>query len=78
MVSKVKGLTNRRDLFSRCIPFNMFIKTDHSGVILQSGIKLKPLRRKLQFRDCRKHRKDALYKASAEENWEVQIVLMKQ
>jgi hypothetical protein len=49
-------LTNRSDLFSRCIPFNMLIKTDHTRVTLQAGIKLKPMRRK---RDCRKHRKDA-------------------
>ncbi len=44
----------------------MLTKTDHAGVILQAGIKLKPMRRKFQFRDCRKPRKDALYKSLAE------------
>ena len=63
-------LTNRKDLFSGCTPFNMLIKTDHTGVILSAGMKLKPMRRKFLFRDCRKHRKDALYKALAEQNWE--------
>ena len=63
-------LANRKDLFSGCTPFNMLIKTDHTGVILSAGMKLKPMRRKFLFRDCRKHRKDALYKALAEQNWE--------
>ena len=63
-------LTNIKDLFSGCTPFNMLMKTDHIGVILSAGMKLKPMRRKFLFRDCRKHRKDALYKALAEQNWE--------
>ena len=47
----------------------MPIKADQ--VILPAGMKLiKPIRRKFLSRDCRKHRKDALYKALAEQNWE--------
>ena len=63
-------LTNRKDLFSKCTPFHMLIKTDHFGVILSAVRKLKPMRRKFLFRDCRKHRKDALYRALAEQDWE--------
>ena len=46
----------------------MLIKTDHQGVILPAGTKLKPVRRKVEIRDTRKHRKEALLacaKASA-------------
>ena len=39
-------------------------------MILSAGMKLKPMRRKFLFRDCRKHRKDPLSKALAEQNWE--------
>ena len=63
-------LTSRKDLFSNCTPFNMLIKIDHTGVILPAWLKLKPMTRKFHFRDCRKHCKDALYKALAEQNWE--------
>ena len=63
-------LTNRIDLFSKCYPFHMLTKTDHIGVILPAGMKLKPMRRKVEFRDCRKHRKEDFYKALAEEDWE--------
>ncbi|CAB4026587.1 Hypothetical predicted protein [Paramuricea clavata] len=63
-------LTNRIDLFSKCYPFHMLTKTDHMGVILPAGTKLKPMRRKVEFRDCRKHRKEDFHKALAEENWE--------
>ncbi len=48
----------------------MLTKTDHTGVILPAGMKLKPMRRKVEFRDCRKHRKEDFYKALAEEDWE--------
>ncbi|CAB3980944.1 Hypothetical predicted protein [Paramuricea clavata] len=40
------------------------------GVILPAGTKLKPMRRKVEFRDCRKHRKEDFHKALAEEDWE--------
>ena len=63
-------LTNRIDLFSKCYPFHMLTKTDHIGVILPAGTKLKPMRRKVEFRDCRKHRKEDFHKALAEEDWE--------
>ncbi|CAB4023089.1 RNA-directed DNA polymerase from transposon X-element, partial [Paramuricea clavata] len=63
-------LTNRIDLFSKCYPFHMLTKTDHMGVILPAGTKLKPMRRKVEFRDCRKHRKEDFHKALAEEDWE--------
>ena len=48
----------------------MLVKADHSGVILNAALKLKPIRQKFLFRDCRKNRKDTLYKALAEEEWE--------
>ena len=48
----------------------MLTKTDHIGVILPAGAKLKPMRRKVEFRDCRKHRKEDFHKALAEEDWE--------
>ena len=48
----------------------MLTKTDHIGVILPAGTKLKPMRRKVEFRDCRKHRKEDFHKALAEEDWE--------
>ncbi|CAB4027546.1 RNA-directed DNA polymerase from transposon X-element, partial [Paramuricea clavata] len=63
-------LTNRIDLFSKCHPFHMLTKTDHIGVILPAGTKLKPIRRKVEFPDCRKHRKKDFHKALAKEDWE--------
>ncbi|XP_048578062.1 uncharacterized protein LOC116601437 [Nematostella vectensis] len=62
--------TNRPDLFGECIPYNISIKTDHTAVILPAGKKLKPLRKTIKIRDCRKHRKEALYLALAEEKWD--------
>ena len=61
--------TNRSDLFGKCKPDNITTKTDHTAVILPPGTKLKPIRRKVQIRDCRKHRKECLYKSLAGENW---------
>ena len=46
-------LTNRKDLFGNCYPLDMQIKTDHSGVILPAGSKLKPIRTKVLIRDRR-------------------------
>ncbi|CAB4020252.1 Hypothetical predicted protein [Paramuricea clavata] len=63
-------LTNRIDLFSKCYPFHMLTKTDQIGVILPAETKLKPMRRNVEFRDCRKHRKEDFHKALAEEDWE--------
>ena len=59
-------LTNRKDLFGKCYPLNMLIKTDHLGVILPAGLKLKPIRRKVR----REHRKQAFYRALENENWD--------
>ena len=61
--------TNRSDLFGKCKPCKITTKTDHTAVILPPGTKLKPIRRKVQIRDCRKHRKECLYKSLAGENW---------
>ena len=47
-------LTNRPDLFGKAYPIHMLMKTDHKGFVLPAGTKLKPLRGKLQLRDCRK------------------------
>ena len=48
----------------------MLIKTDHFGFIVPAGKKIKPIRQKVQFRDCREHRKRALYLALATECWD--------
>ena len=40
-------LTNRPDLFGKCAPFSIPIKTGHTAVILPAGSKLKPVRQKL-------------------------------
>ena len=55
--------TNRPDLFGKTYPIKMLIKTDHLGFIVPAGKKLKPIHQKVQFRDCREHRKRALYLA---------------
>lgn len=47
----------------------MLKNTDHTGLILSAGIKLKPIRRKIKVRDCRAHYKKNLYKALNEEDW---------
>ena len=53
-----------------CFPFHVLIKTDHTGVILPAGAKLRPIRRKVKVRECRKHRKEDLYSALAGEDWD--------
>ena len=62
--------TNRPDLFGKTYPIKMLIKTDHLGFIVPAGRKLKHIRQKVQFRDCREHRKRALYLAPASECWD--------
>ena len=62
--------TNRPDLFGKTYPITMLIKTDHLGFIVPAGKKLKPIRQKVKFRDCREHRKRALYLALASECWD--------
>ena len=59
---------NRADLFGSPYSIHMLIKTDQ-GVILPAGTKLKPVRRKVQIRDTRKHQKEALYLALYAEDW---------
>ncbi|CAB4003826.1 Hypothetical predicted protein [Paramuricea clavata] len=48
-------LTNQPDLFGKAYPIHMLTKTDNKGFVLPAGTKLKPLRRKPQLCDCRKH-----------------------
>ena len=62
-------LTNRPDLFERCYPIQILIKTDHKGVLLPAHNKLRPVRRKVTIRECRKHRKQPLYLALSSEDW---------
>ena len=62
-------ITNRVDLFGKAYPIHMLMKTDHKGVVLPAGTKLKPVRSKVYVRDCREHRKQALYRALAAEEW---------
>lgn len=62
-------LTNRPDLFERCYPIQILIKTDHNGVVLPACDKLRPLRRKVTIRDRREHQKQALYLALSSEGW---------
>ena len=63
-------LTNRPDLFGKCASFSIPIKTDHTAVFLPAGSKLKPVRQKIRIRDCRKHRKEALYLELAGATWD--------
>lgn len=48
----------------------MLIKTDHSGVILPAGSKVKSIRRKVLIRDRLAHWKIAFYQALEKENWD--------
>ena len=50
-------LSNRAELFGRCGPFTMLTKSDHTGVVLPAGTKLRPVRRKVKICDQREHRK---------------------
>ena len=61
--------TNRADLFGSPFSIHMLIKTDHQGVMLPAGTKLKPVRRTVQIGDTRKHQKEALYLALNAEDW---------
>lgn len=62
--------TNRPELFGKCCRFQTLTTTDDKGVILPAGRKLKPIRRKVWIRDCREHRKIALYRALYDETWD--------
>ena len=59
-------LTSRPDLFGDCVPVDMLMKTDHRGIILHAGKKLKPVR-KVIIRNCREHRTSAFYQALVNE-----------
>ena len=61
-------MPNDEDLL--CIPHFVSIKTDHTAVILPSGMKLKPIRQNVCIRDCRRHRKEGLYLKLVSENWD--------
>ena len=61
--------TNRADLFGSPYSIHKLIKSNHQGVILLAGTKLKPLHRKVQILDTRKHRKEVLYLALNVEDW---------
>ena len=43
---------------------------DHTAVVLPAESKLKPVRQKIRIRDCRKHRKEALYLELAGATWD--------
>jgi hypothetical protein len=45
------------------------MKTDHLGVIIPAGIKLKPFRTKISFRDYRAQNKVKFQKKLAEKSW---------
>ena len=62
-------LTNRPSLFEKCYPVNPLIKTDHKGVVLPAGTKLKPIRYRRIFRDYRHHRKAEFNEALEKVDW---------
>ena len=61
-------MPNDEDLL--CIPYFVSIKTDHTAVILPSGMKLKPIRQNVCIRDCRRHHKEGWYLKLVSENWD--------
>ena len=62
-------LTNNEALFSRCYPIVAQMKTDHEGVILPAGVRLKPLRISCTMRDYREHRKIMFHRKLLEQDW---------
>ena len=64
-------LTNNCSLFSKCYPFDAQITTDHGGVIVPAGAKLKPMRCKCTMHDNREHRKIAFHAKLLEQSWDV-------
>ena len=63
-------LTNNSTLFSKCYPFDAQIKTDHRGVILPPGVKLKPFRYKYTMHDYREHRRIEFHSKLLEQQWD--------
>ena len=63
-------LTNNCGLFSKCYLFDAQIKTDHRGVIVPAGARLKPMRYKCTMHDYREHRKIAFHAKLLEQSWD--------
>ena len=63
-------LTNNSALFSKCYSFKAQIKTDHEGVMLPPGIKLKPLKYKYTMHDYREHRRIGFHSKLLELDWD--------
>ena len=62
-------LTNNEALFFRCYPIAAQMKTDHKGVILPAGVRLKLLRFSCTMRDYREHRKIMFHHKLLEQDW---------
>ena len=62
-------LTNNESLFSKCYPIIAQIKTDHKGIVLPPGAKLKPVRFKYILRDYREHRMNECHQKPLEHDW---------
>ena len=62
-------LTNNESLFSKCYPIIAQIKTDHKGIVLPPGAKLKPVRFKYILRDYREHRMNECHQKLLEHDW---------
>lgn len=63
-------LSNHPDLFGKRYPVQMLMRTDHKGIILPAGSKLKPICCKVKVCDCRDPHKFLLYDALARQNWD--------
>ena len=64
-------LTNNCSSFSKSYPVTLLIKTDHRGVIVPAGAKLKPMRYKSTMHDYGEHRKIAFHAKLLEQSWDV-------
>ena len=62
-------LTNNESLFSKCYPIIAQIKTDHKGIVLPPGAKLKPVRFKYILCDYREHRMNKFHQELLEHDW---------
>ena len=63
-------LTNISELFSKlAYPMEILTETDHMGVVIPAGIKLKPLHTKVTFRDNRAHNKAKFQSKLAAQDW---------
>ena len=64
-----KCLTNRADLFTKPYLLQTQTETDHLGIIVPPGTKLKPIRVKCTIRDRRTHRMIVLKNALQQQDW---------